>query len=61
MLMRLSVNPGMMCPERACGDGSASRASCAVAVEVCGVPAALRIVMRGAEWLMPVTGADEVK
>jgi len=57
MLIRLWVNPGMMCPVRACAVGSFLRSSSADAVEVCGVPAAVRIVTRGALVLMAETGA----
>jgi hypothetical protein len=45
MLMRLFVKPGTMWPVRACAEGRACKASCAVSAEVCGTPVAVRMVM----------------
>ncbi len=61
MLMRLSVNPGTMWPVRACAEGRACKASCAVAAEVCGVPVAVRMVMRCPFGFMLATRAEAEK
>ena len=59
-LMRLLVNPRMMCPVRACR-GMVGMASCAKAVDVRALPVAIRMVVGGAAVLMPRSGAVVVK
>ena len=61
MLMRLLVKPGTTWPVRACIEGRECRASCAMVAEVCGAPAAVRMVMRCPAGLTVVTGAVVVK
>ncbi len=61
MLMRLFVNPGTMWPVRACAEGRACKASCAVVAEVCGAPVAVPMVMRCPLGFTLATGAEAEK
>jgi len=60
-LRRLLVNPGMMCPVRACRVGMVGMARSAEAVDVRVSPVAVHIVVRGASVSTQRSGAVLVK
>jgi hypothetical protein len=60
-LMRLLVNPGMMCPVHVTMVGKVGSANCVVATEVFALPVGVRMVVCGAAQLRSRSRAESMK